>query len=70
MKENSGDLAKVLWQGDRAIALRQAIGPREVRLALGERGCGVDFGGPDGLMLEGIDWRNPQLTWRPKSGAE
>jgi transposase len=21
-------------------------------------------------MLEGIDWRNPQLTWRPKSGGE
>ena len=19
-------------------------------------------------MLEGIDWRNPQLTWRPKRG--
>jgi hypothetical protein len=21
-------------------------------------------------MLEGIDWRNPQLTWRPKSAGE
>jgi transposase len=20
-------------------------------------------------MLEGIDWRNPQLTWRPKSAG-
>jgi transposase len=22
-----------------------------------------------GYMLEGIDWRNPQLTWRPKSAG-
>ena len=22
-----------------------------------------------GYLLEGIDWRNPQLTWRPKSAG-
>jgi transposase len=29
----------------------------------------VDLGAQMAYMLEGIDWRNPQLTWRPKSAG-
>ena len=42
-----GDLAKILWHN--GIAVRQAPGPRQVHLALGVIGRGVDLSGPDGL---------------------
>ncbi len=38
-------------------------GPREC-------GRGFDLGGADGLYARGIDWRNPQHTFRPKSAGE
>ena len=41
-----------------------------VHLAIGEgEGVVSISAGQMAYMLEGIDWRNPQLTWRPKSAG-
>ena len=61
-----GDLAKILWHDGVGLSLYAK------RL---DRGRFVWPSARDGVvsisasqmacMLEGIDWRNPQLTWRP-----
>ena len=65
-----GDLAKILWHDGVGLSLYAK------RL---DRGKFVWPSAKDGVvsisasqmacMLEGIDWRNPQLTWRPTSAG-
>lgn len=65
-----GDLAKILWHDGVGLSLYAR------RL---DRGKFIWPSASDGAvsisaaqmayMLEGIDWRNPQLTWRPKSAG-
>jgi transposase len=65
-----GDLAKILWHDGVGLSLYAK------RL---DRGKFIWPSASDGAvsispaqmayMLEGIDWRNPQLTWRPKSAG-
>jgi transposase len=65
-----GDLAKILWHDGIGLSLYAK------RL---DRGKFIWPSASDGAvsispaqmayMLEGIDWRNPQLTWRPKSAG-
>src|ERR1700688_3150099 len=65
-----GDLAKILWHDGIGLSLYAK------RL---DRGRFIWPSASDGAvsisaaqmayMLEGIDWRNPQLTWRPKSAG-
>ena len=65
-----GDLAKVLWHDGIGLSVYAK------RL---DRGKFIWPSASDGAvsisaaqmayMLEGIDWRNPQLTWRPKSAG-
>ena len=65
-----GDLIKMSlarWTGH--VALRQAAGPGAVRLADRQGRAGGDHPGSTRLLLEGIDWRNPQHTWRPTSAG-
>ena len=64
------DLAKILWHDGIGLSLYAK------RL---DRGKFIWPSASDGAvsisaaqmayMLEGIDWRNPQLTWRPKSAG-
>ena len=66
----SGKLIKILWHDGLGMSLYAK------RL---ERGRFIWPSSADGAvvitlaqlgyMLEGIDWRNPQLTWRPKSAG-
>ena len=65
-----GDLTKILWHDGIGLSLYAK------RL---DRGKFIWPSASDGVvsisaaqmayMLEGIDWRNPQLTWRPKSAG-
>jgi transposase len=65
-----GDLAKILWHDGIGLSLYAK------RL---DRGKFIWPSASDGAvsispaqmayMLEGIDWRNPQLTWRPRSAG-
>jgi transposase len=48
-----GDLAKILWHDGIGLSL-YAVSISAAQMA---------------YMLEGIDWRNPQLTWRPRSAG-
>jgi transposase len=66
----SGDLVKILWHDGIGMSLYAK------RL---ERGRFIWPSPADGTvsitsaqlayMLDGIDWRNPQLTWRPGSAG-
>ena len=65
-----GDLVKILWHDGLGMSLyAKAPGPREVHLALGVIGAVSVSAAQMAYMLEGIDWRNPQLTWRPQSAG-
>ena len=66
-----GDLIKILWHdGLGHVALRQAAGAGPVHLAVaGGRRRWRSRPAQLGYMLEGIDWRNPQHTWRPASAG-
>ncbi len=64
-----GDLAKILWHDGLGLSLYAK------RL---DRGKFIWPSATEGVpisaaqmayMLEGMDWRNPQLTWRPKSAG-
>ncbi|HZC16787.1 MAG TPA: IS66 family insertion sequence element accessory protein TnpB [Caulobacteraceae bacterium] len=65
-----GDLIKILWHDGVGLSLYAK------RLDRGRFVWPTANGGPVsitpgqlGYMLEGIDWRNPQHTWRPKSAG-
>jgi transposase len=65
-----GDLVKVIWHDGVGMSLYAK------RL---ERGCFIWPSPADGIvsitsaqlayLLEGIDWRNPRHTWRPKAAG-
>ena len=65
-----GDLLKILWHDGLGMSLYakrlergKFIWPSPVDGALAISAAQLSY------MLEGIDWRNPQLTWRPKSAG-
>jgi transposase len=65
-----GDLAKVLWHDGLGLSLYakrldrgKFIWPSATEGAVSISAAQMAY------MLEGIDWRNPQLTWRPKSAG-
>lgn len=65
-----GDLLKILWHDGLGMSLYAK------RLERGRflwpspaDGCVAISASQLGYMLDGIDWRNPQLTWRPKSAG-
>lgn len=66
-----GDLAKILWHDGVGLSLyakRLDRGKFIWPSASARTGMSVLSISPAQMayMLEGIDWRNPQLTWRPK----
>ena len=70
-----GSLIKVLWHdGQGMCLLREAAGARPLRLAIDRsarrRGRTVTITPAQlGYLLEGIDWRLPQQTWRPQAAG-
>jgi transposase len=57
-----GDLVKILWHdgiGDRGKFIWPSAAGGVVSISAAQMA----------YMLEGIDWRNPQLTWRPQSAG-
>ena len=65
-----GDLAKILWHDGIGLSLYakrldrgRFIWPSATEGAVSISAAQMAY------MLEGIDWRNPQLTWRPASAG-
>src|ERR1700752_969510 len=56
-----GDLAKIFWHD--GIGLSLYAWPSASDGAVSISAAQMAY------MLEGIDWRNPQLTWRPQSAG-
>src|SRR5215468_9949103 len=65
----SGSLVKILWHDgvlslyakrlDRGKFIWPSASAGAVSISAAQMAC----------MLEGIDWRNPQLTWRPQTAG-
>ena len=65
-----GDLVKILWHDGLGMSLYakrlergRFIWPTPTDGVLSISGAQLSY------MLEGIDWRNPQHTWRPQSAG-
>jgi transposase len=65
-----GDLVKILWHDGLGMSLYAK------RLERGRflwpspaSGCVTISASQLGYMLDGIDWRNPQRTWRPETAG-
>jgi transposase len=65
-----GDLVKIIWHDGFGLSLYAKRLDRG-RFVWPSASAGVISITPAQMayMLEGIDWRNPQLTWRPVSAG-
>ena len=65
-----GDLAKVLWHDGIGLSLyAKRLDRGKFVWPSAKEGVVSISAAQMAYMLEGIDWRNPQLTWRPKSAG-
>jgi transposase len=65
-----GDLAKVLWHDGIGLSLYAKRLDRGNFIWPSASGGAVSISAAQmAYMLEGIDWRNPQMTWRPRSAG-
>jgi len=65
-----GDLAKILWHDGVGLSLYAKRLDRGKFIWPSAKGGVISISaGQMAYMLEGIDWRNPQLTWRPISAG-
>ena len=65
-----GDLEKILWHDGIGLSLYAKRLDRGKFIWPSASGGAVSISAAQmSYMLEGIDWRNPQLTWRPKSAG-
>jgi transposase len=65
-----GDLAKILWHDGLGLSLYAKRLDRGKFIWPSTKEGVVSISAAQmAYMLEGIDWRNPQLTWRPKSAG-
>lgn len=66
----SGSLLKCLWHDGVGMSLYVKRLDRGKFIWPAPSGGCVAISGPQlGYLLHGIDWRNPQQTWRPKSAG-
>ena len=65
-----GDLAKILWHDGVGLSLyaKRLDRGKFIWPSAKEEVVSISVA-QMAYMLEGIDWRNPQLTWRPKSAG-
>ena len=62
-----GDLAKILWHDGVGLSLyAKRLDRGRFIWPLTTAGIVSISAAQMAYMLEGIDWRNPQLTWRPE----
>ena len=65
-----GDLAKILWHDGVGFSLYAKRLDRGVFIWPSASGGVVSISAAQmAYMLEGIDWRNPRMTWRPQSAG-
>ena len=65
-----GDLVKILWHDGLGLSLyAKRLDRGKFVWPTAKDGVVSISAGQMAYMLEGIDWRNPQLTWRPKSAG-
>jgi transposase len=65
-----GDLVKILWHDGIGLSLYAKRLDRGRFIWPSASAGAVSISTAQmAYMLEGIDWRNPQLTWRPKSAG-
>ena len=66
----SGRLAKILWHDGIGLSLYAKRLDRGKFIWPSAKAGVVSISAAQmAYMLEGIDWRNPQMTWRPKSAG-
>ena len=65
-----GSLIKALWHDGIGLSLyaKRLVRGRFIWPAATEGAVSISAA-QMAYMLEGIDWRNPQLTWRPRSAG-
>jgi len=65
-----GDMLKILWHDGLGMSLYAKRLERGRFIWPTTAGAAVALSaGQLGYMLEGVDWRNPQQTWRPTSAG-
>jgi transposase len=65
-----GDPAKVLWRDGIGLSLyAKRLDRGKFVWPWAKEGVVSISAAQTAYMLEAIDWRNPQLTWRPKSAG-
>ena len=65
-----GDLAKILWHDGVGMSLyAKRLDRGKFIWPSASQGAVSISAAQMAYMLEGIDWRNPQLTWRPESAG-
>jgi len=66
----AGDLLKILWHDGVGLSLyAKRLDRGRFIWPAAEGGAVAISPAQMAFMLEGIDWRNPQLTWRPSSAG-
>jgi transposase len=60
------DLVKIIWHDGLGMSLYAKRLERGRFLWPSPSGCVAISGAQLAYMLDGIDWRNPQRTWRPE----
>ena len=66
----SGDLVKILWHDGIGLSLYAKRLDRGKFIWPSASAGAVSISAAQmAYMLEGIDWRNPQTTWRPQSAG-
>ena len=65
-----GDLVKILWHDGIGMSLyaKRLERGRFIWPSVVDGAVAISSA-PLGYMLEGIDWRNPQHTWRPSAAG-
>jgi transposase len=64
-----GDLVKILWQGSACRSMPNAWTAESLSGPSASAGAISISAAQMAYMLEGTDWRNPQLSWRPQSAG-
>src|SRR5262249_31589360 len=65
-----GGLIKVLWHDGQGMCLfAQRLGRGRFIGPSAWGGAGTSPAAPPGYLLEGIGWRMPQPTWRPRAAG-
>ncbi|WKA26411.1 IS66 family insertion sequence element accessory protein TnpB [Bradyrhizobium roseum] len=70
LRGRRGDLAEILWHDGIGLSLCAKRLDRGKFIWPSASGDVVSISAAQmAYMLEGIDWRNPQLTWRPRTAG-